>query len=203
MERAGIQKHAPGGKLDFHACRVAYINLVIESGVTVKEAQTLARHASPELTMNLYGRAREERLSETVEKVGAVVSVPLKCATYVQRLAVGAEQESATPSVARGCASLNMVEAAGVEPASDDSQDRAESQQNSANSKQFSMLAVTPHAADEQKFALPQQSASTSAHEKCVPSVHQDRDIADVVEAWSDLPDEVKARIVEIVRASR
>jgi hypothetical protein len=33
---------SPAGKLDFHACRVAYINLVIESGVSVKEAQTLA-----------------------------------------------------------------------------------------------------------------------------------------------------------------
>jgi len=112
LDRAGIQKHAPGGKLDFHACRVAYINLVIESGVTVKEAQALARHASPELTMNIYGRAREERLSEAVEKVGAVVSVPLECATYVQRQAVGAEQESATPYETGGCASRKMVEAA-------------------------------------------------------------------------------------------
>jgi hypothetical protein len=38
LQAAGIQKHAPGGKLDFHACRVAYINFVIESGVSVKEA---------------------------------------------------------------------------------------------------------------------------------------------------------------------
>jgi len=57
---AGIQKHAPGGKLDFHECRVAYINFVIESEVSVKEAQVVARHATPELTMNVYGRVREE-----------------------------------------------------------------------------------------------------------------------------------------------
>ena len=56
LKAAGIAKQSPGGKIDFHACRVAYINLVIESGVTVKEAQELARHATPELTMNIYGR---------------------------------------------------------------------------------------------------------------------------------------------------
>jgi integrase/recombinase XerD len=66
---AGIPKSTPAGKLDFHACRVAYINLVIESGVNIKEAQTLARHATPQLTMNVYGRVREERLAQAVEKM--------------------------------------------------------------------------------------------------------------------------------------
>ena len=33
----------PGGKLDFRACRAACINFVVESGVSVKEAQILAR----------------------------------------------------------------------------------------------------------------------------------------------------------------
>lgn len=32
LQAAGIQKYNSDGKLDFHACRVAYINLVIESG---------------------------------------------------------------------------------------------------------------------------------------------------------------------------
>jgi hypothetical protein len=35
---------------------VAYINFVIESGVSIKEAQALARHATPQLTLNVYGR---------------------------------------------------------------------------------------------------------------------------------------------------
>ena len=50
LKTAGIPKHAPGGKIDFHACRVAYISLVLESGVSVKEAQEPARHSTPELT---------------------------------------------------------------------------------------------------------------------------------------------------------
>ena len=36
----------------------------MSSGVSPKEAQTLARHSTPDLTFNVYGRAREDRLSE-------------------------------------------------------------------------------------------------------------------------------------------
>ena len=96
LEAAGIPKEAPGGKLDFHACRLAYINLVIESGVTIKEAQTLARHSTPQLTMNVYGRAREDRLAETVERVAAGIKTKKKCAICVQQRAGGQNQEGVT-----------------------------------------------------------------------------------------------------------
>ena len=116
LETAGIEKHGPGGKLDFQACRVAYINMVIESGVTVKEAQELARHSSPILTMNVYGRARPERLTQAVEKVGQTILQTVNRATYVQRMAVGAERENATPLPTRGCVSTKLVAAEGFEP---------------------------------------------------------------------------------------
>ena len=96
LEKAGISKHAPGGKIDFHACRVAYVNLVIESAATVKEAQALARHSSPSLTMNVYGRAGEKGLAATMERVAENLDAQRLCATYVQRQAVGAETENAT-----------------------------------------------------------------------------------------------------------
>jgi hypothetical protein len=57
------------GKLDFHALRVTYINLVIASGVNPKEAQTLARHATAELTIGLYGRATDERLTQAIDAI--------------------------------------------------------------------------------------------------------------------------------------
>ena len=116
LETAGIEKYGPGGKLDFQACRVAYINMVIESGVTVKEAQELARHSTPQLTMNVYGRARPERLTEAVEKVGETVLQTVNRAPYVHRMAVGAEQENATPLPTRGCVSKKLVAAEGFEP---------------------------------------------------------------------------------------
>ena len=56
LEVAGIPQHTPKDKLDFHACRVAFINLILDQGqVTPKEAQELARHSTLDLTMNVYG----------------------------------------------------------------------------------------------------------------------------------------------------
>jgi integrase len=69
LKAAGIPKVTKEGKIDFHALRVTYINMVIASDVTVKEAQTLARHTTPHMTMNVYGRTREDRLAEIVEKI--------------------------------------------------------------------------------------------------------------------------------------
>ena len=102
LKSAGIPKQGPGGKIDFHAIRKAYINLVIESGVTVKEAQALARHASPELTMNVYGHAREDRLADAVERVAEVV-LPVKRVPVEYQQAVGAETKIATPLKTEDC----------------------------------------------------------------------------------------------------
>ncbi|MEE2832475.1 MAG: hypothetical protein VYD18_08965 [Candidatus Latescibacterota bacterium] len=97
LRAAGIPKRTAAGKVDFHACRVAYINLVMESATTEKETQELARHATPHMTLNVYGRVREERLAETVEKVAERVRSERNHAHSMQRQAVGAEIENATP----------------------------------------------------------------------------------------------------------
>ena len=36
----------------------------------MKEAQTLARHSDPRLTLNIYAKTRNERLTEIADKVG-------------------------------------------------------------------------------------------------------------------------------------
>jgi hypothetical protein len=86
-----------GGKLDFHACRVAYINFVIESGVSVKKAQVLARHSTPELTLNVYGRTREDRLAKVVDEVADKILPREKRALCVHSQAVGAEGVEVNP----------------------------------------------------------------------------------------------------------
>ena len=83
--------------MDFHACRVAYINLIMESGATAKEAQELARHATPHMTMNVYGRAREDRLALAVENVANRIQSEQKHVPSMYRQAVSAEIENATP----------------------------------------------------------------------------------------------------------
>src|SRR5262249_9171756 len=60
LDACGIPYAAPGpdGPLyaDFHALRHSFIILLDQSGATVKQAMTLARHSDPRLTMAVYGR---------------------------------------------------------------------------------------------------------------------------------------------------
>ncbi len=81
LNRAEIHKITSEGKIDFHACRTAYITFVIESGASVKEVQELARHSTPNLTMNTYARTRNDRLAQIAEKVGE--QVIKKCVPHV------------------------------------------------------------------------------------------------------------------------
>ena len=91
LDRAKISKWAPGGKLDFHALRVAYVTMTIETGANAKEVQSLARHSTPSLTMNTYGRTRDNRLASVAELVGDIVNPGPKCVAGVGRVAAGAE----------------------------------------------------------------------------------------------------------------
>jgi len=97
LKRAGIPKHAFGGKLDFHSLRVSYVSFVLQAGATVKEAQVLSRHSTPDLTVNVYGRARQDRLSTLAEVVGKMVSPHPEIAISLQKQAVGAETVRVTP----------------------------------------------------------------------------------------------------------
>ena len=117
LEAAGIPKYNPMGKLDFHAARVCYINLLLQDGkITPKEVQELARHSTLDLTIGLYGRTDAERLRGAVERVGEAVLPREECVPSVYRMVVGAERESAIPSNTRDCALPNMAPAVGLEP---------------------------------------------------------------------------------------
>ncbi len=54
LEKAGVAYELDGKFADFHATRHTFLSNVVRSGATVKEAQTLARHAKPELTIGIY-----------------------------------------------------------------------------------------------------------------------------------------------------
>ena len=90
----------------------------------------------------------------------------------------------------------------GIEPATEGSQNKVEATQNDANAVQFRALAKSPDTVGEQNSALSQQNPSTSTHEKCVPSVSKNPDLDQVVSAWDDLPDLIKAQILELVKTS-
>ena len=116
LKAAGIPKRTKEGKLDFHACRTAYINLVLHSDVSAKDAQTLARHSTPDLTFNVYGRARQDRMAEVVQRIAERVLSAPDSVPSVYRQAVGAETENATPLESQSCVSEGLVELRGIEP---------------------------------------------------------------------------------------
>jgi len=91
LSRAQIPKQTMEGKLDFHCLRVTYITLVSESGASTKELQHLARHSTPTLTLNVYARTREDRLSQLAEAVGKKVESTPYHAVCMQKQAAGAE----------------------------------------------------------------------------------------------------------------
>jgi integrase len=117
LEAVAIPIETVKGKLDFHALRTTYVNLVVDSGVNLRDAQALARHSTPEMTLNVYGRPREDRMAEAVEQMAVNMRYEKKCAISVQRLAVGAERENATSDFSGSCVSQRLVAGAGFEPA--------------------------------------------------------------------------------------
>ncbi len=84
LKRAGIPEKGPGGKVDFHSLRTTYVNLVLDSGASVKEAMDLARHLSPNMTMNVYGRSRWDRKAGIVEQIGNSINFEPESITQAQ-----------------------------------------------------------------------------------------------------------------------
>ncbi len=72
---AGIPFETERGRLDFHALRTAYVNFLLDVGAPPKELQDLARHQTLEMTMNIYGRARDGRKRGLVEALGDMLSM--------------------------------------------------------------------------------------------------------------------------------
>lgn len=67
--KAGVELRTFKGKIDFHALRVAYINMLITSGADFKTVLELSRHSAAYMTA-LYARAEDELIDKAVESVG-------------------------------------------------------------------------------------------------------------------------------------
>ncbi len=70
LDAADIPKSTPEGKIVFHSFRSVYINMIVGGGGgNLKEIQTLARHSTPDLTMNVYAKTTPEGLSRLIENM--------------------------------------------------------------------------------------------------------------------------------------
>ena len=84
LKKAGIPKHIPGeGKVDFHSLRSSFITGVIEAGADIKEAQELARHSNPNLTLNIYAKVKKESLAAVVNRMAKTLSIESERVIYV------------------------------------------------------------------------------------------------------------------------
>ena len=76
LERADIPFETPDGVVDLHSLRHGYITTLARSGVPVKTLQTLARHADPRLTMNVYAHASLFDTSGAIEALPDLTRSP-------------------------------------------------------------------------------------------------------------------------------
>jgi hypothetical protein len=199
LEHAGIPKEAIGGKLDLHAVRLAYIKLVIEAGATVKEAQTLARHATPQMTMGVYGRTREERLHQVVEHVAMVLQGETQSAHSVPSVQLAENTNAVNAGDQSVYGVVHPVEAAGIEPQDAAPSPHASSPHRHAQRRHFRALRPSRASHDPSPDAPAIHEQYTGVHDERAHSVHMDPDLAAVIAAWPTLAAPVRATILQLV----
>ena len=68
LASADIPVETADGIIDVHGLRHTFISRLVSRGASVKVAQTLARHSTPELTIGRYAHAGEGEVREALEK---------------------------------------------------------------------------------------------------------------------------------------
>ena len=117
LQEAQISKRTSKGIVDFHAFRVSYINLILGSGATAKTAQTLARHASVDMTLNVYGRTDNDNLRTSIEGITSTILAQHKkapdtntCVSGASKvLGAGVEPALVAQHAPQACASANSA----------------------------------------------------------------------------------------------
>jgi integrase len=69
LDAAGIPYETDAGVADFHSLRAYFVSALVRSGATIKEVQTLARHAQPQTTLNHYAKVSVRDLRGAVENL--------------------------------------------------------------------------------------------------------------------------------------
>jgi hypothetical protein len=84
LERCGIPYKDDDGRVaDFHALRHTYITALGKAGLPIKVHQTLARHADPKLTLNVYSHLTLHDTAEAVESLPDLFTGPRRQAVVM------------------------------------------------------------------------------------------------------------------------
>ena len=91
LAAAGIPYETDEGVADFHSLRAYFVSALVRAGASIKEVQTLARHAKPQTTLNHYAKVSVRDLR------GAVESLPMPSANSPEPLALAATGTDPAP----------------------------------------------------------------------------------------------------------
>ena len=69
LEAAEIPYETDDGVADFHALRAYFVSALVRAGASIKEVQTLARHAKPQTTLTHYAKVSVRDLRNAVESM--------------------------------------------------------------------------------------------------------------------------------------
>lgn len=216
LKAAGLAKFGPGGKLDFHALRVAYTTFVFDAGANAKEAQTLARHTDPKLTLNIYARARDNRLAELAEAVGAHIQpsskeVAIKTGTNNQEICAPSVHGGSVSDIAvvrksqasSTCDVKNMVEDRGVERPSYENAKLETSANKVANFPETSYEnSGAAQSAQVPSSNVPENNLKPFEALLRARSVHGiPDDLAELARLWESLPADMRTVMLAAARA--
>ncbi len=137
MAKAGIEKlDALGRKLDFHSLRYTFATTLAVNGTSQRVAQELMRHSDPMLTAKIYTDVSQLPIADAVNRLpwiadGSCAQIDSQSLGFDGHLgsrtgmSEGAcdklqniDEEGDSPPKSQSVASCQLVEVAGVEPAS-------------------------------------------------------------------------------------
>ena len=161
-------------------------NLVIESNVNSKEAQTLARHTTAELTIGLYGRAADQRLVQAIDQIAQRV-ICMASAGEGQAQLIEISEEKGIPK-------------GGFEPPTLRQRPQHQRHTDPTLPSHFNALPV-----ESQNLLTPESHPiHSSVRESCAPSVPENSaSLIAIIEARDCLSPEVRNQLVVILRHSR
>jgi len=213
LNRAGITRFGVGGKVDFHALRGTYINLVLESGASVKEAQDLARHSTPHLTMNVYGQSRWDKRNELAELVGQKVLG--EAANSKESYAI-CRTKQAMGEIIPFISNELRENGKGFKSSRPDLILSGQNADRDTAQYPQSLAKSSSHDGDgcslkDNTITQPEHSKSTTLQKKYAAFRTKIQDqgkgipsgLESVIEAWPELPDAIRSGIVAMVRAAR
>jgi len=214
-----------GHVADFHSLRVLYISRVVASGASVKEAQTLARHSTPLLTMNTYSRATLLDVAGAVSGLGNLLtSQPTRPEAEAQQATGTCGRADLSPtdvhtdvhkeSAQEGSgwhsgASVRLADHTAASAAENEktpakaavvgtSQGFQKQRLRSESNRRWRICNAVASPGKPEENTASESDVHTDVH-----SEPADPALAQVVEAWSSLPPAVRAGILAMVQASR